>query len=348
MRGIVFVNEEEEYANRRIHRPGIGPAAETEVKSMNGRSGAEKEPYEKRKGTRRRIPFWWILKTALLIFAVVFGTVYLNLRLGWTADAWQGLFFLAAALVFIPEMVVRRHGRRGEKLFKKLDYPAAYAAFEKEYRFLKKYPWLDRYRNWMLIFYYRDPLSAEAVCHMADSASLMGDLEQARGLCGKLKEEWPGSEAAARDFSFLEPEKYREFQKECKQVIEQALPEVSEDGEKTEARFFCAVTLRGGKGRRCKIQPCFVGITENNILLAALKKPEMEEIVWRERIPLPVISVNRKKSRYPNSEIIKLLFAGRRKMRIEVSYKLSFGQYPGQGKNIESFLQLLSGSAETN
>lgn len=62
-----------------------------------------------------------------------------------------------------------------------------YAAFEKEYLFLKKYPWLDRYRNWMLIFYYRDPLSAEAVCHMADSASLMGDLEQARGLCGKLK-----------------------------------------------------------------------------------------------------------------------------------------------------------------
>lgn len=51
---------------------------------------------------------------------------------------------------------------------------------------MKKYPWLDRYRNWMLIFYYRDPLSAEA---------------------------------AARDVSILEPEKYREFQKECKQMI---------------------------------------------------------------------------------------------------------------------------------
>lgn len=60
------------------------------------------------------------------------------------------------------------------------DAHAAYAAFEKEYRFLKKYPWLDRYRNWMLIFYYREPLSAEA---------------------------------AARDFSILKPENTESFRR---------------------------------------------------------------------------------------------------------------------------------------
>lgn len=113
----------------------------------------------------------------------------------------------------------------------------------------------------------------------------------------ELKERWPEGLAGKAEFPFLEvlqDGNFQEFQRENEEQMRAALSGLLSPGEELELCFYGITDRRGRTGRRWKKRPRFVGLTGNDLLFAALKRPAMEEVAWTERYPLNVNYVKKK------------------------------------------------------
>lgn len=284
--------------------------------------------------------FWWKLRTGAIITAVIAGTLYVSLRLGWSGEQWAALFLLISFSMIGAESYLRRYCRRGGKRFRKGDYAGAYEEFEKDYEFWLRHPGTDRRRHLIFLFYSRDLLVAGAVNDMIVSSIFMGNIGQARRLIGCLKEKWPESEAAGQDFSLWEPENYEIFRQENEAAMIKELSPLLRPGEVLDIRFYGVVTGNSPGRKTYKKQPCFIGTAGKCLLLAALKKPDLEAVLWRERIEGGAEAADRESASYPGSQALGLVCPNGQSLRIQCRRELCAAQYAGQEENVRRFFEI--------
>ncbi len=180
-----------------------------------------------------------------------------------------------------------------------------------------------------------------AVARMLQCHLDLGQRRKALECMKELKERWPKGLAGKADFSFLEvlqDGNYREFQRENEEQMRTALSGLLSPGEELELCFYGVTDRRGRMGKRWKNIPGFVGLTGNDLLIAALERPAMEEVAWTERYLLNVSHV-KKSMRYADWCIFEIRCENGDQLRIQCLKTLAANQYAGQEENVRRFEQ---------
>lgn len=244
-----------------------------------------------------------------------------------------------------------RYERKGRKKLRKRRFEEAVLCFCRSYEYYERHAWAETWRRWLWPFCRKGAGQERAAAGMLQCYLDLGQREKVLECIKELKERWPEGLAGKAEFSFLEvleDGNYQEFQRENEEQMRAALSGLLSPGEELELCFYGITDRRGRTGRRWKKSPVFVGLAGNDLLIAALKRPAMEEAAWTERYPLKVSHV-KKKMRFSDWCTFEIRCENGDRLKIQCLKMLAANQYAGQEENVRRFeqaLRLLAGSSD--
>ena len=236
-----------------------------------------------------------------------------------------------------------RYERKGRRRLRKRRFEEAVLYFCRSYEYYESHDWAEIWRRWLWPFCWKGAGQERAAAGLLQCYLDLGQRGKALECIKELKERWPEGLAGKAEFSFLEvlqDGNFQEFQRENEEQMRAALSGLLSPGEELELCFYGITDRRGRTGRRWKKRPGFVGVTGNDLLFAALKRPAMEEVAWIERYPLDVSYV-KKKMRFSDWYIFEIWCDGGDRIKIQCLKMLAANQYAGQEENVRRFEQVL-------
>lgn len=284
-----------------------------------------------------------IVKNVVYMIGVLIGSICLSVSFEWSElTLWMFLVFCFALSVIIGGWM-DRYERKGKRRLRKRRFEEAALYFCRSYEYYEGHAWAETWRRWLWPFWQKGAGQEMAAAGMLQCYLDLGQREKALECIKELKERWPEGLAGKAEFSFLEvleDGNYQEFQRENEEQMRAALEGLLSPGEELELCFYGITDRRGRVGRRWKKSPGFVGITGNDLLFAALKRPAMEEAAWTERYPLKVSHV-KKKMRFLDWCTFEIRCENGDQLKIQCLKMLKANQYAGQEENIRRFEQAL-------
>lgn len=281
-----------------------------------------------------------IVKNVIYFICVSFCSIHLATIYDWPTLVYGMVYFLCFAFPLLIDSWLNRYQRKGRLKSRKRRYEEAILYFQKSYEYYECHAWAEICRHWLWPFSRKGTGQEEAVIHMLLCCLALGQRQKALECIKELKERWPEGLIKGVDLSFLEDGNFQEFQRENEEQITAALSGLLSKGEKLELCFYGITGRHGRMGRKWKNRPSFVGLSGNDLLVAVLKRPALEETEWAERYLLKVKSV-KQKTPFSDWYTFEIVCVNGDKLKIQCLMTLAANQYPGQEENVRRFAQAL-------
>lgn len=149
-----------------------------------------------------------MIKQVSFVSVIIQILLLLLMTLGfYQIDKTNFLFYsfgVFVVLLVIVRYVIPRHHRQGITLYKMQKFEQAIPFFDKSYQFFKKYPWIDKYRYFVLLSSSRVCYTEMALLNKAFCLAQAGKKDESITEYKKVLTEFPDSESAKTALKMLE------------------------------------------------------------------------------------------------------------------------------------------------